>query len=247
MVVAKTEGDLAKKTQNPVSDLISVPIQNNLNFGVGPDDDLQYFLNIQPVIPVKIAEKWNLINRFIVPVLYQPQLAPGLDEEFGLSDIQYQGFFSPAVPGKVIWGIGPVIQVPSATDDILGTEKWSAGPAFVALTVAGPWVIGGLINNIWSFAGEDDRNDINQMLIQPFVNYNFSKGWYLSTSPIITANWEAEKDNTWIIPVGGGGGKIFRIGKQPMNAQIQSFYNVEHPFGAAEWQLRVQIQFLFPK
>ena len=246
-VRAETEGDLAKKTQNPISSLISVPIQNNFNFGVGPDDDLQYLLNIQPVIPVRISQKWNLINRFIIPLLYQPELSPGIGDEFGLSDIQYQGFISPANPGKLIWGIGPVIQIPSATDDILGTEKWSAGPAFVALTVAGPWVVGGLVNNIWSFAGEDNRDDVNQMLIQPFVNYNFSKGWYLTSSPVVTANWEADKDNTWTIPIGGGGGKVFKIGSQPPNAQIQSFYNVEHPFGAAEWQLRVQLQFLFPK
>ena len=244
---SETEGDLAKKTQNPISSLISIPFQNNFNFGVGPNDDLQYFLNIQPVIPVRISENWNLINRLIVPILYQPELAPGVGDEFGLSDIQYQGFFSPANPGKIIWGVGPVIQIPSATDDVLGTEKWSAGPAFVALTIAGPWVIGGLVNNIWSFAGEDKRDDVNQMLIQPFVNYNFSKGWYLTSSPVVTANWEADTDNTWTIPLGGGAGKVFKLGSQPINASVQSYYNVEHPFEAAEWQLRVQIQFLFPK
>lgn len=244
---SQSESDLAKKTQNPVSDLISVPFQNNFNFGVGPDDDLQYILNVQPVIPVRITENWNLINRVIAPFIYQPELAPGFGDEFGLGDIQYQGFFSPANSGSVIWGAGPVVQFPTATDDSLGTEKWSAGPGFVALTIKGPWVFGGLVNNIWSFAGDDDREDVNQMLVQPFVNYNFQGGWYLSSSPIITANWEADDDNTWTVPLGGGAGKIFRIGNQPVNAQLTSYYNVEHPSQGAEWQLRAQIQLLFPK
>lgn len=245
---SSSQSDLAKQTQNPISTLISVPFQNNFNFGVGPDDDLQYILNIQPVIPVNITENWNLINRVIAPLIYQPELAPGFGDEFGLGDIQYQGYLSPSRPSKLIWGIGPVFQFPSATDESLGTEKWSAGPGFVALTIQGPWVVGGLINNIWSFAGDDDREDVNLMLIQPFINYNFgSTGWYLSSAPIITANWEAEEDNTWTLPVGGGAGKVFRIGKLPLNALLASYYNVEHPYQGAEWQLRAQIQFLFPK
>ena len=140
-----------------------------------------------------------------------------------------------------------VIQFPSATDDSLGTGKWSAGPGFVALSIQGPWVFGALINNIWSFAGDDDREDVNLMLLQPFVNFNFRSGWYINSSPILTANWEADSDNTWTIPLGGGIGKIFNIGKQPVNAQLTSYYNVEHPYQGPEWQLRAQIQFLFPK
>jgi hypothetical protein len=201
--------DLAKKTQNPIADLISLPLQNNLNFGYGAKDaphssSTQYVLNIQPVVPVKVAEDWNLITRPIIPVIRQPDLING-GEIWGLADIQLQTYLSPSGTDKVTWGVGPVLQFPSATNSRkLGTQKWSAGPGAVVLTQPGKWVIGALANNLWSFAGDSDREDVNLMTIQPFVDYNFEKGWYVSASPIITANWEAHRsDNTWTVPVGG--------------------------------------------
>jgi hypothetical protein len=241
------DAELAKKTQNPVADLISVPFQNNVNFGVGPHDDVQYILNIQPVIPFKLTEDWNLISRTIVPLIYQPELAPGVGEVFGLGDIQESLFLSPAKPGKVIWGLGPIFQFPTATDDSLGQGKWGAGPTAVALTVHGPWVLGALVNNVWSFAGDSDRRDVNQMLLQPFVNYNLPDAWYVVTAPIITADWEADSDDRWTVPIGAGVGKIVRLGKLPVNAQASAYYNVIRPDNAAEWQLRIQIQLLFPR
>ena len=241
------DAELAKKTQNPVADLISVPFQNNVNFGVGPHDDVQYILNIQPVIPFKLTEDWNLISRTIVPLIYQPELAPGVGEVFGLGDIQESLFLSPAKPGKVIWGVGPIFQFPTATDDSLGQGKWGAGPTAVALTVHGPWVLGALVNNVWSFAGDSDRRDVNQMLRQPFVNYNLPDAWYVVTAPIITADWEADSDDRWTVPIGAGVGKIVRLGKLPVNAQASAYYNVIRPDNAAEWQLRIQIQLLFPR
>ena len=245
--LAQEETELAKKTQNPVSDLISVPLQSNFNFGVGPDDDLQYVLNIQPVVPFTLTEEWNLITRTIIPLIDQPELAPGFGDEFGLGDIQMSLFFSPAKPGAFIWGLGPVFQFPTATDQSLGSEKWAAGPTAVALTIQGPWVIGALENNIWSFAGDDGRADVNQMLLQYFINYNLPGGWYLTSSPIVTANWEGNSDNRWTVPIGGGIGKIHRIGKLPVNLQLAAFYNVETPDGGPEWQLRFQFAFLFPR
>jgi len=240
--------ELAKAAQNPVADLISLPFQNNTNFGYGPDDEIQNVLNIQPVIPFHLSENWNLITRTIAPVIYQPEVVEGSGDEFGLGDINLTAFFSPKSPTKgIIWGVGPIFVFPTATDEKLGSEKWSAGPSAVALTVQGPWLYGALINNVWSFAGDDDRDDVNAMLIQPFVNHNLPDGWYLVSSPIITANWEANSDNTWLVPVGGGVGKIFRIGSQPMNAQMQAFYNVEKPAVVGDWTLRFQLQFLFPK
>jgi hypothetical protein len=244
---AQDATDLAKKTQNPVADLISVPFQNNINFGVGPNDDVQYILNIQPVIPFRLTEDWNLISRTIAPLIYQPELAPGVGEVFGLGDIQQSLFLSPAKPGQLIWGIGPIFQFPSATDDALGQGKWGAGPTAVALTMQGPWVFGALINNVWSFAGDDARPDVNQMLIQPFLNFNLPAGWYLTASPVVTANWKADSDNRWTVPIGGGAGKILKIGAQPVNVQLSAYYNVVRPDDAAEWQLRLQIQLLFPK
>ena len=240
--------ELAKAAQNPVADMISLPFQNNTNFGYGPDDDIQNVLNIQPVVPFHLNENWNLITRTIAPLIYQPEVVEGTGDEFGLGDINFTAFFSPKNPTKgIIWGAGPIFVLPTATDEKLGSEKWSAGPSAAALTIQGPWLYGALINNVWSFAGDDDRDDVNAMLIQPFVNYNLPDGWYLTSSPVITANWEADSDNTWTVPVGGGVGKIFRIGNQPMNGQIQAFYNVEKPAVVGDWTLRLQLQFLFPK
>jgi hypothetical protein len=240
--------DLAKKSQNPVSDLISVPFENNWNLNVGPRDKTQYVLNVKPVYPISLNEEWNLIARTIVPVISQPQMIPGGDRETGLGDIVFQGFLSPAKPGKLIWGVGPAISFPTATDDVLGTEKWSAGPAAVALTINGPWVCGGLAQNIWSFAGDDDRGHVSSMLIQPFINYNLPDGWYLSTAPNITANWAADdSDDRWTVPVGGGIGKIVKIGKLPVNLAFRTYYNVEKPDGAGNWQIQFQATLLFPR
>jgi hypothetical protein len=244
---AQDESDLAKKTQNPIEDMISLPLQNNINFNVGPDNKTQYILNIQPVIPMQLNENWNWIHRTILPVINQPPLAPGMGWESGLGDILYQGFLSPRTTQGTIWGVGPAISIPTASDEVLGTEKWSAGPVAVVLRMPGRWVYGSLIYNIWSFAGESDRKHVNQMLIQPFINYNFPGGWYLTSAPIITANWNASTKDVWTVPLGGGGGKVFRIGKQPMNTTMQAYYNVESPRNGPEWSMRLQLQFLFPQ
>ncbi len=241
--------ELAKKTQNPVADLISVPFQNNFNFGVGPTNGTQYVLNIQPVIPIKLSTEWNLITRTILPVIYQPELIPGTGPNTGLGDLNPSFFLSPGKPGALIWGVGPTLTFPTATDTVLGSGKWSAGPAGVVLTIQGPWVLGVLANQQWSFAGDSNRRSVSQMLIQPFVNYNFRDGWYLTTSPIITANWMADSGNVWTVPLGGGFGKLWRVGKVglPINTQLQAFYNVARPDGGPDWQLRFQVQLLLPK
>ncbi len=239
------EGDLARAAQNPVGDLISLPFQNNMNFDVGPADRTQNVLNIQPVWPIGISKNWNLITRTILPVISQP--APGTDRTNGLGDLNFTGFISPKKAGKVIWGVGPALVFPTATDDVLGSEKFSIGPSVVVLTMPGQWVIGALASNVWSVAGDDDRADVNSFLAQYFINYNYPSGWYLTSAPIITANWEADSGEKWTVPFGGGIGKVFRIGKQPMNINTQVFYNVERPTNGARWQWRFQIQLLFPK
>jgi hypothetical protein len=241
-----SETELAKKTQNPVADLISVPFQNNFNFGAGTEDKMIYVLNVQPVIPLKLSEDWNLIARIITPIINQPSLFPGTDSAFGLGDINPTFFLSPAKPGKLIWGVGPTFTLPTATDSQLGSGKWSMGPAAVALTMQGPWVIGALANQQWSFAGWRDQA-VSQLLIQPFVNYNLPHAWYLVSAPIITANWEASSGNKWTVPLGGGVGKLFKLDKLPINTQLQAFANVARPDSAADWQLRFQVQLLFPK
>jgi hypothetical protein len=242
---ASSAGDLAKKSQNPISDLISLPFQNNFNFGAGPRKDVQNVLNIQPVIPFKLNADWNLIARAIVPIISNP--APGVHtgDRTGLGDVQLAAFLSPT-KSKLIWGVGPVIRVPVATDDILGSGKYSGGPTAVLLTIDGPWVAGGLVQNVWSFAGDGDRGHVNEFLLQPFLNYNLPDGWYLSTGPIITANWAADSSDRWTVPVGGGIGKVLKIGSQPINVSLKTYYNVVRPTNAGDWSIQFQLMFLFP-
>lgn len=239
--------DLAKAAQNPVASLISVPLQNNTGFGVGPFDRNQNVLNVQPVIPVRISENWNLINRIITPIIFQPNVNQNTQGTFGLGDINPTFFFSPAKPSKLIWGVGPTFVIPTATANVLGQGKFSMGPGVVLLTTPGHWVIGMLINNIWSVAGSGSRPDVNQMLLQWFVNYNMKKGWYITTSPIVTADWEQTNGSRWVVPFGGGVGRIMRLGFQPANITVQFYGNAVHPPGASPWGMRMQLQFLYPK
>jgi hypothetical protein len=239
--------DLAKQVQNPVADLISLPFQNNMNFGLGPNNRMQNVLNIQPVIPIKLSEEWNLITRTIAPILKQPDVRTATDDTWGLGDINVLLALTPAKPGSVIWGIGPAMILPTGTDPAVSQRKWAAGPGGVLLTKHGPWVVGVLVQNVWSFAGSDKRSDVNQFLTQYFLNYNLPDGWYLTSSPIITADWEAGRGNKWTVPVGGGFGKVFRAGNLPMNASFAAFSNVVRPDNGSDWSLRFQISFLFPK
>ncbi len=243
-----SDTELAKKTQNPVADLISIPLQNNMNFGLEPNHRTQNVLNIQPVIPFHLTDDWNLITRTIMPVIKQPDLQTTSDDTWGLGDTNISLFLSPAKSEGFIWGLGPILQFPTGTDEMLGSRKWAAGPAGVGLFMKGPWVVGLLANNLWSYAGNNDRKDVSQFFAQYFINYNLPHGWYLTSAPIITANWEAEgKGNKWTMPVGGGFGKVFRIGKLPFNANIGAFSNVVRPDGGADWTLRLQLALLLPK
>lgn len=243
---AAEAGDLAKKAQNPIANMISLPLQNNLNFNYGPEREPQNVLNIQPVIPFRLGSDWNLITRTIMPLISQPAFTPEQNTKFGLGNTGFSAFLSPAKAGKIIWGVGAVVQLPTRTDSRLGSNKWGLGPTAVALRIEGPWVYGALINNLWSL-GSDGPEAYNYFLLQPFCNYNFGKtGTYLTTSPIITADW---KTGDWVVPLGGGIGQIFKVfGKQPVNASLAAYYNVARPDNIGpEWQMRLQVQFLFPK
>jgi hypothetical protein len=261
--------ELAKATQNPVSSLISVPVQNNDNFGIGPFNRIQNVLNIQPVVPVKLNDKVSMIIRWITPIIYQP--APGtanlevygIEENTpayfaatavqnaagvsGFGDMNPTFFFTPAKTHKLIIGAGPAFVLPTATSKVLGQGKLSIGPSVVALTQPGPWTIGALVNNVWSVAGSGSRTAVNQMMLQYFINYNMKKGWYLSVSPIINANWKASPGNVWTVPVGGGAGRIMRLGFQPVNISAAFYGNAVHPVAGSSWSMRLQIAFLFPK
>jgi len=241
---------LQKATQNPVASLISVPVQNNSNFGMNPGSRTQDVLNIQPVIPIGISENWNLLVRWITPIIWQPvPNQPGTPEtgEYGLGDMLPTFFISPKNPGKLIWGAGPVFQLPTATNTFLGQGKLGIGPSAVLLTQPGHWTLGVLVNNVWSVAGSGSRQDVNQFLFQYFINYNLKKGWFLTWQPTLTANWEATNGNTWTVPLGGGVGRIMKIGYQPVSLTGQFYGNAVHPGGTPAWTMRLQIAFLFPK
>ena len=245
---ANTTEALQKATQNPVASLISVPLQNNTDFNIGSANRTGNVLNIQPVIPMHLSSDWNLVTRIIQPIAFQPYPDQNSGGNFGLGDMNPSFFLTPARPGKLIWGVGPAFVLPTATDSSLGQGKWSIGPSFVALAQPGHWTLGLLVSNVWSFAGESNRPAVNQMLLQYFVNYNLKAGWYLSSAPIITANWAAPKaKDVWTVPFGGGVGRIMKVGFQPMNLSAQVYANAVSPHGSSDWGMRLTIAFLFPK
>ena len=241
-------GDLAKQAQNPIASLISVPLQDNLSFGIGPEERTQNVLNIQPVVPVSLG-KWTLVNRAIIPLVRQPDPTSAHRAWTGIGDVNLTTFVVPPTQGKVMVGFGPIFLFPTATSKQVGKQQWGLGPSAVVVATLDRWVLGLLVNNIWSLESAESlggADGINSFLAQYFVNCNLPNGWYLSSAPIITADWNAPTDNQWIVPFGGGVGKIFRIGKQSYNAGVQAYYNVVTPDGGPEWSLRVQLTLLFP-
>lgn len=236
------EAELAKATQNPLAAMYSLPFQNNTTYDNEPYNRAQNTLNIQPVIPVSLGSKVNLINRIILPVVTMPSSSED-NSKTGLGDMNYTAWLSPTKNSKIIWGVGPVLQIPTSSKVELGTGEFGAGPSIVALTMVKKWVAGIVVNNIWTFGDIEE----NKFLFQYFVNYNLPKAWYIVSGPIMTANWNAPEGQQWMIPVGAGMGKVFKIGKLPVNINAQAFYNVVKPDGVGEWQSRIQLQFLFPK
>ena len=238
---------LQKAVQNPVASLISVPLQNNTSFDLGPYNRTQDVLNIQPVIPVNISKNWMVIARIIQPLVWQPYTNQNTGGEYGFGDMVPTFFLSPRKPGKVIWGFGPAFTIPTATNTILGQGKLSLGPSAVALAQPGHWTIGALCNNVWSVAGPRERPNVNQMLLQYFITYQIKKGWYVTSAPILTANWMAPSGSVWTVPFGGGVGRVMKLGFQPVNITAQFYGNAVYPAGGSPWSMRLQIAFLFPK
>jgi hypothetical protein len=243
----KSTEELQKETQNPVASLISVPVQNVSNFNIGPANRTQDVLNIQPVIPVGISPDWNVIVRWITPVISQPIPTEKDIGVYGIGDMQPTFFLSPAKPGALIWGVGPIFQLPTATSQYTGQGKFGIGPSVVVLAQPGHWTVGALVNNVWSVAGSGSRPAVNQFLMQYFINYNLDKGWYLTSAPIVTADWKATSGNQWVTPVGGGVGRVCRLVTTPVNITAQFYGNVVRPAGSSTWSMRLQIAFLFPK
>jgi hypothetical protein len=205
---------LAKQTQNPVADLTAVPLQFNFNSGGDLEDRSLFLLNFQPVIPFKASANWNVIARFIVPIESVP--GPDATRYSGIGDMQTQLFVTPATSGDFVWGVGPTFSFPTATVTPAETGTWAMGPSAVVVKMAGPWVLGGLISQLWPLHDAAGDPETNLFTLQPFVNYNFGRGWALAFAPIITANWNATAGNEWTVPLGFGISKTAIFNRRPV-------------------------------
>jgi hypothetical protein len=237
--------ELARKLANPISDLVSVPFQFNWEQNVGPDDETRFILNIQPVIPFSISTNWNMIARVIVPIVGQPALSEGGAPASGISDVLTSFFFSPKA-GGLIWGVGPAVSLPSTSVPTLGTGKWSAGPTVVALKQTGPWTVGALWNQVWSFAGNAARNDVNQMFLQPFLAYQATRTVTLTVQSETTANWEVD-DGRWTVPINVLVAKLSTFGVFPASYQVGFGGFPVHPETGPSWKVRGAIVILLPR
>ncbi|MBZ9934671.1 transporter [Mesorhizobium sp. BR1-1-16] len=241
------DADLAKQLSNPIATLISVPFQFNYDTGFGPDDGSRVLMNFQPVVPISIGDDWNMISRTILPVTWQEDIAGETGTQFGLGDTVQSLFFSPKQPGPggLIWGAGPVFLLPTATDDLLGGAQWGAGPTGVALRQSGPWTYGILANQIWSFAGDASRNDVNSTFLQPFISYTTPDAWTFALNTESTYDWTGD---TWSVPINAMVSKLVTVNKQPISFTAGLRYWAESPENGPEgFGARFAITFLFPK
>lgn len=242
------EQNLAKELTNPVASLISVPFQGNYNQGIGPDEDgNQTYVNVQPVIPFKLNDDWNLISRTILPVTTQNNVVPESGNQFGLGNTQQSLFLSPSKPNHgIIWGVGPIAYLNTASDPLLGPEKWGAGPTGVALWMGGPWTVGILANQIWSFAGDPNDPDINQAYFQPFIAYTTKNAWTFNLNSESTYYWDTGE---WSVPFNAQVSKLVHFDKQPISLFVAARYWAITPedSGPTGWGARFGMTFLFPE
>jgi len=238
--------ELAKKLQNPVAALISVPVKLDWDTGFGPEDADRSTYVVQPVIPIELNPTWNVISRTIVPVYIDAESpVPGGSDETGMGDILQSFFVSPKAPTSNgwIWGAGPALSLPTGGDG-LTTDKFSVGPTAVVLKQEHGWTYGALVNHLWSVSGDDDRPNINATFLQPFISYTTKTHTTFGLNTESTYDWEGEE---WTVPINLSLNQLVRLGKQPVSFQVGYRNYLDTPKGGPDWGIRVQVTFLFPK
>jgi hypothetical protein len=244
---AQDAASLVREAKNPFADLIN--LQFLYDATLEPRNPASQMVTFQPLIPFDVSPTWIIITRTILPFIDQPGIATGEGRTRGVGDTQFSAFLSPTRTGSLVWGVGPVLQLPTASNDALGQGKWGIGPTAGLQWSGTQWTFGALSNNVWSFAGNTSRPAVNQMQLQPEINYSLkcNPNGYLTFSPTITANWQASGNERWTVPVSLGIGQLVKLGSQTINLQATAYYNVVVPPDTARWTLEMELQFLFPK
>lgn len=235
---------LAKQSQNPVANLNTIPFQSQFYSGGGLGSQSMEILNVMPVLPLKLNDNWIVVSRTVIPVVNIP--GAGVDRFKGIADIQEQFYFSPTGGGSIIWGAGPIFSFPTSTQAATETGQYAAGVTAVALKVGQKWVYGAVVNNLWRIGGSNATPEINAFFMQPFINYNLPGGWAIGTSPGITANWNADSDQQWTVPLGLGVSKVTVVGGTPINLMLHYYVNAMKPDDAPEGFVRLQFNLMFP-
>jgi hypothetical protein len=237
----------ARQSENPIAPVVKVPFQENLEYGLGPNDRAESLFKLEPVIPLPLAGGWAVVVRTIVPFEYKPDTMATTGGTSGLGDINPTFFVAPKHGDLFKWGVGPDFELPTATQQSIGTGKLSVGPSIAFVLQPRPWTVGAIVSNIWSFAGESGSANVNKFSAQYFIHFNFKSGWTLSTSPTMTADWNAKSGDVWEIPVGGGVGKVFKLGHRVVHPSVQAYGYAASPSNGPEWLLRCQVTLVVPE
>jgi hypothetical protein len=239
--------ELAHAAQNPISTMLQLPFVNYSNFDAGPSNQYQNVMEFQPLVSFSISEDWQILLRAVAPIISQPSYITKDGTKTGLGNTSLTPYFSPkAAVNGWIWGIAPLMLLPASSPDY-GTKNWGYGLSGVVVTHTGNWVVGTIVTQVWASAGADSAQ-VNGLEIQPFLDYNLHDGWYLTTSPVWSYDKRAPSGKRWTVPLGGGLGKAFHIGKQGLNAYVIGYKNVVKPTAdSSDWQLEAAIVFMIPR
>jgi hypothetical protein len=239
----RSESDLARQLQNPLtnSTLLRLPLQRDFSSYTDRNNPTQTIISANSMIPFSFTPGWNTNARSVSPVFTGKSGAGG----FGIRDLSLSALVTPADVPTVTWGLGPALSFPAA-NSAARNDKRGVGISGAAVYSLKAWVGGVFISNTWSFEGSSPGRNANQMVVQPFLNYNLSKGWYLTSAPAITVDWQSNGSEAWTVPVGGGVGKVVSLYGQMFNLGAQGYVYPVHPAPGNTWAVQTTLQWLFP-